>query len=712
MRHAAEIGVSESSAIRPFVTAGGATGTHAAASIAAATDAAIEVTMVRRRNGTTGGFHDRVRRGNHLGGRQYPPCVPPLDASRIATSGVVADPRWSPDGRWLGWVEGRGGRADLVVAPADGSTPVRAVTGITPTRATGGGAWCWVGATDLAVVAADGSLVLVGLDGDPHRVLSAEGRAAAPTATIDAARVAFVLETEEACDVAIVDAAGRGAPNIVSHADFAWDPAWSPDARRLAWHEWDLAAMSWDASRLVVADGDGASPVVVAGGDDVSVGQPRFSPDGSALAFVSDAGGWANVWVAAGDGSGARPLVSEEFEHAEPAWGVGQRSFAWAPDGAAIAFVRNEHGFGRLVVADVASGEVVDVARGWHHGLDWAEPGVVSIRSGGRTPPTVTIQPIDAGRSGGAAGAGAERRLVARGAPAAIEDGFVEPEPVEWTTHEGATLAALLFRPDPGDGDRQPPLLVDVHGGPTGQSTVQWRPWVQYFVSRGWAVLAPDFRGSTGHGRVFAQELAGGWGEVDVADVADAIRVAADRGWADPSRVAAAGSSAGGLTVLLLAAHHPELVRAVVSSYGVTDLAALAATTHRFESRYFDRIVGVLPDAAARYRDRSPVTRAGEIRIPTLVLQGDADKVVPPAQAVALVEAIRAANGVVEYQEYAGEGHGWAAESTILDAYERTERFLARHVLARPMPDAAQDDGPPVDEGPVDEGPVDEGPDR
>ncbi|HEU5302200.1 MAG TPA: alpha/beta fold hydrolase [Acidimicrobiia bacterium] len=608
--------------------------------------------------------------------------MPPLDASLIARSAVVADPRWSPDGRWLGWVEGIDGRAELMLVPVDGSAPRRAITtdgGVTPTRATGGGAWCWVGAEQVAVVGADGSLRLVGIDGRPHRTLVGEGRASAPAPDLEGSRIAFVLETDETCDIAIVGTDGGRPPAVVSHADFAWDPAWSPDGSRLAWHEWDLAAMSWDASRLVVADGHGASPVVVAGGSDEAVGQPRFSPDGSSLAFVRDRGGWCNVWVAAADGARPRPLVTEEHEHAEPAWGVGQRSFAWSPDGAAIAFVRNERGFARLVVADVATGRLTDLARGWHHGLDWGAGGIVAIRSGARTPPTVTVHD-----SLGGAAPDAGRRTVARGAPAGIEDDFVEPEPVDWSGDDGTPRFGLLFRPAPGpDRHEVPPLLVDVHGGPTGQSTVQWRPWVQYFVSRGWAVLAPDFRGSTGHGREYTQELTGGWGVLDVADVAHAITVAADRGWGDPTRVAAAGSSAGGLTVLLVAARHPHLVRAVVSSYGVTDLAALATTTHRFESRYLDRIVGPLPAEATRYRERSPVACAGGIRVPTLVLQGDADKVVPAEQARALVDAIRDAGGTVELEVYRGEGHGWAAESTIVDVYARTDRFLTRHVLDR-----------------------------
>jgi len=136
------------------------------------------------------------------------------------------------------------------------------------------------------------------------------------------------------------------------------------------------------------------------------------------------------------------------------------------------------------------------------------------------------------------------------------------------------------------------------------------------------------------------------------------------------------------MTALLVGAHHPDLVRAAVSMYGVTDLFDLAETTHRFESRYLDRIVGELPRDADRYRDRSPVTHAGAIRCPLLVLQGSADQVVPPAQARALVDAVRAAGGTVEHHEYEGEGHGWSATATVLDVYERTDAFLTRTVLA------------------------------
>ena len=187
--------------------------------------------------------------------------------------------------------------------------------------------------------------------------------------------------------------------------------------------------------------------------------------------------------------------------------------------------------------------------------------------------------------------------------------------------------------------------------------------------------------GSTGFGRAFVQDHARTWGDADVADVAAAIEAAGPAGWGDPARVAVAGGSAGGLTALLVCARHAHLVRAGISAYGVTDLFDLERTTHRFESRYLDEVVGVLPEAAAAFRDRSPVTHAAAIHAPLLVLQGDADPVVPPAQAQLLVDAVRAAGGTVEHHVYAGEGHGWSRRETVQDELERTWAFLERWVV-------------------------------
>ena len=628
---------------------------------------------------------------------------------------MVAEPRWSPDGERLGWVEGRAGRFDLVVAGAPGAVDrapvvVTAETGVAGTRATGGGIWCWVGAAHVAVVAPDGRLVLVPVDGGSMRTLARDGRAGAPAAAADGSRVAVVLEREDACDVAVVEVDTSSWPSRVSHADFAWDPVWSPDGTRLAWHEWDLDAMSWDASRIVVGDargfGTGSAAKVVAGGAGISVGQPRFSPSGDALAWVTDERGWWNVVVADAHGDGARPVAPEPFEQAEPAWGLGQRSFAWSPDGRAIVLCRNESGFGRLLAvtldAPLGGGTVHELGRGWHHGLDWGRAGIAAVRSGARTPPVVCITPAPDAPTPGREVV-VDREVVAHAAPAGVRrDGLVEPEPIAWesddetampsttipsttiptTTIPTTTIYGLLFRPDRDDAAR-PPLVVDVHGGPTGQATVQWKPLHQHLVTSGFAVLAPDPRGSTGHGRAYAQALAGGWGELDVADCAAGIRAVVDRGLCDPGRVFVSGASSGGLTALLLAVRHPGLVRAVVAMYAVTDLVHLAATTHRFESRSVDWLVGPLSRDAGRYRARSPITHAADLRAPVLLLHGADDTVVPPEQAASLAAAVRAAGGTVEHHEYEGEGHGWSREDTVLDVYARIDDFLRRHCAAR-----------------------------
>jgi dipeptidyl aminopeptidase/acylaminoacyl peptidase len=608
--------------------------------------------------------------------------APAVTAAMVARSRGLSGPRFSPGGRRLAWVETVAGRADIVVAPGDGSTPAVVITADAAPAPFGG--FTWAGPDTVVYAASDGRLVAVAASGGPLRVLSADGQAAAPAATADGARIAFVLERDDRCDIAVVPTDGSAWPvRLSTGADWAFDPAWSPDGGRLTWHEWDFPDMPWDASRIVVRPVDGLAPAgppaVVAGGGNggVACGQPRFSPAGDALGYVCDETGWMNVWIADPDGKGARPVVDEPFEHAEPTWGAGQRSWAWAPAGApAVALCRNEGGFGRLVVAPIG-GDARAVGKGWHHFLDWSRSGIAAIRQGGVTPPSVVVSDPAAPGS---------RRLLATAAPGAlVAAGPVEPDPVSWTGEDGGTVHGLLYRPGhsalgPGTA---PPMIVYVHGGPTGSSAVTWWPRHQFWVARGWAVLAPNYRGSTGYGRAYTQALTGRWGEIDVADVAAGVRHAGASGWCDPNRVAIDGGSAGGFTLLLLCARYPGLVRAGVDRYGVADLFDLAETTHRYESRYLDKVVGPLPGAAALYRDRSPVNHAAEITVPLLVLQGDRDKTVPKAQADAMVEAVRRAGGTVEYHVYEGEGHGWSKPETVADELERAERFLTRWILRR-----------------------------
>ncbi|MCU1427544.1 MAG: dipeptidyl aminopeptidase/acylaminoacyl peptidase, partial [Actinomycetia bacterium] len=415
-----------------------------------------------------------------------PPVITP---SMVARSHTLAEPRWSPSGARLAWLDAFDGRADIVVTPADGEGAPLTVTAdfpVAPAGAYGGGSFCWADDDHVVVSGADGRLAVVSATGGVVRVLVAHGHAFAP-AVSTRGEVACCIEDDDSCDVAVVPLDGSAWPVRVSHADYAWDPAWSPDGSLLAWHEWDLPNMPWDESRIACQERANEKVTVVAGGPAIAVGQPRFSPDGRNLAFVSDERGWMNVFVAAADGGDARPVLEEPHEHAEPSWGPGQRSYAWSPDSAELAWCRNESGLATLVIGSPDKRSARVLAKAWHQGLDWSEAGIAAVRSGAVTPSQVVVLAAN----------GSGRRPVARGPAGGFEQAsLVEPKRVTWKS-DGANVHGLFYAPDHsalGAGNA-PPLYVHIHGGPTGQSTAAWSPRLQFFLDRGWAVLAPDYRG-------------------------------------------------------------------------------------------------------------------------------------------------------------------------------------------------------------------------
>lgn len=433
-----------------------------------------------------------------------------------------------------------------------------------------------------------------------------------------------------------------------SAAAFVLDATRSPDGEWLAWHEWDDPFLPWQESRIVRRRTTGGDIERLADAEHVGVGQPRWSPDGSRIAFISDATGWANVWVAERDGSDARPLVDERHEHAKPTWGPGQRTFAWSPDGSQIAFNRNEAGFGRLCVADVAKGGVRELAKGWHDQLVWLDDGLRALRSGACTPKEVVRYDVDTGE---------RTRVAGDDRWAGVE--LVEPELVEWFASDGVRISGRLYRLARGS-EARPPLLAWVHGGPTDQLEVSFHPRIAYFVERGWTVLVVDHRGSSGWGRAWEEALHQRWGDVDVEDVASGLRAAADFSWCDPDRMVAFGGSAGGSTALRVASRHPDLCAAAVARYPVVDLTEPSPS--RFEAHSHEWLVG----------DPSPID---SLRRPVLVTHGTADDVVPVTQSIGLRQRFP---DQVELHLYDGEGHGGWTAPAIEDELARTEEFLAR----------------------------------
>lgn len=526
------------------------------------------------------------------------------------------------------------------------SESVRGVRGL------GGGTFDWTpeGGSVVAVTAT-GDLVEFGLDGTMRELSRANGRTlSSPVVDPRGDRVIVVVDQAEIH--AIERVSGRVMRIDAGLHDFVFDPVIWRD--RVIWHAWSVPNMPWDESAIVSESGE------ISACSHRRVQQPDTTPDGQHLGWLDDASGWLNVTT----DDGRR--VSESFEHGAPPWGERLRSWCWSPDGSRLAFVRNEGGFGRLCTYDIATGLVDERAKAIHGQLSWRGRHLAAVRTGGKTPTQVVV--YDTGDW--------SRRSILVGPSYDWDEheSLVEPELVTAPSVDGATLHARLYRSRRPNGR----LLCWIHGGPTDQWTVSFMPRFSYWIDRGYSILVPDHRGSTGHGRAYADALHGRWGELDARDVVEMLEAVQRRdGWS-PSRTAVLGSSAGGLTALVAAIEHPQVLAGVVVAYPVSDIAALDDTTHRFEAHYNRTLVGDPIDTVKRSRLRSPVHRIDtSFTVPVLLLHGDADPVVAVEQSRRLASA---APERVEYVEYTGEGHGFRTSSTRRDEYRRTEQFLIRHL--------------------------------
>ena len=244
---------------------------------------------------------------------------------------------------------------------------------------------------------------------------------------------------------------------------------------------------------------------------------------------------------------------------------------------------------------------------------------------------------------------------------------------------DGLEIPAYVFSPIKKSATKHA-ALVWVHGGVHGDWNTGLYPFVVEAVKRGYVILAPDYRGSTGYGRAYRERLYGEWGIVDVEDCVRAVEHVAAEGRADGNRALITGSSAGGYTVLCALVGYDRF-RAGASHYGIGDLALLVSDTHKFESRYTQRLIGDDPEI---WRERSPIHHVGRIDCPVLFLQGLEDRVVPPEQSQHMVAALRARGVPVAYLEFAGESHGFRRAETLRRALEAELDFHTRVLRLAP----------------------------
>jgi len=647
--------------------------------------------------------------------QQYGTWRSPLSPKSMPSKLRLYDVQWDDDGETLVWLEGRGKQGVLVAqqglqAPRDLNTELSVRGGI----GYGGGEFT-VSQGRVLFAASDGRLYCQSLsEGLPRPITPAFGRLASPAVSPFGQWVVFVHHYEGVDGLAIVDTEGEHWPRkLAFQADFYMQPVWHPSGTRLAYITWNHPQMPWDGTELhlttLEADASGmpqiASIEVIAGDEKTAILQPEFSPDGRMLSYISDASGWGHIYLYDLAERTHVQLTTGEVEHGAPAWVQGMRVYAWSHDSRWIYSIRNERGFNSLWKIDTRTHEATKVdelddytyleqiaasptrdAVALIAGSPTIPSRVITYEAQGPVaPPILSLEPdtprgisviIAEGR-----GLTVHRRSGSESLPASY---LSVPEAIVWTGHDGETVHGLYYAPTNPEyeGTGKPPLVVYVHGGPTSQAQAGYSPVAQFFATRGFAVLEVNHRGSTGYGRAYQDKLRGAWGIYDVEDSASGAQALVDRGLVDPSRLVIMGGSAGGFTVLQSLIEKPHFYRAGICSYGISNQFMLIAESEfKFESRYSESLLGVLPDDAERYRERSPLFRADRIVDPVLIFQGTEDKVVPKEQSDLIVAALRARRVPHEYIVFEGEGHGWRKPETIEAYYEAILRFLNRYVL-------------------------------
>ena len=482
-----------------------------------------------------------------------------------------------------------------------------------------------------------------------------------------------VADREAANTIVSIDLTSGVETVLVSGSDFYATPRLSSDSR-LCWLAWDHPNMPWDGCVLRVAswnpDGTLGAYEQSAGGRSESIFQPQWAPDGS-LYFVSDRSGWWNLYR--WRGGHVESLCPRAAEFGRPQWVFGMSTYAVESENRLIC-TYCERGTWHLAAIDTRTNQLTDIetpftafgglaAKDRHAFFTAASPALATVL-------------VDLDLATGAFD------VVKRSTSTITDSAYLSaPETIEFPTEDGLTAHAFFYAPKNGDTvapeGEKPPLLVMSHGGPTAATSSTYSPHRQYWTSRGIAVLDVNYGGSTGYGRRYRERLDGQWGVVDVNDCINGARFLAERGLVDGNRLAITGRSAGGYTALCVLTFRAQF-KAGASHFGIGDLEALVRDTHKFESRYLDRLIGPYPDHCDVYTERSPIHHADRLACPVIFFQGLDDKVVPPTQAESMVHVLRNKGVPVAYVAFEGEQHGFRRAANIKRAVDGEFYFYSR----------------------------------
>ena len=602
----------------------------------------------------------------------------------VADSVRLGQPRIA--GRDIWWSEGRPkqeGRCFLVRASEDGTcTDMTDVNFNVRTRANeyGGGEYLLAGGM-LYFSNNDDQRLYLGAPGKLPQSLTRQDAMRYADAILDASRQRLIAVREdhsqgghEPVNTLVAIDLGDGRETVL-HAgyDFYSSPRLAPSGKHLAWICWKHPNMPWDGTELwqaeIGTDGALLSPTLIAGGAEESIFQPEYSGS-NRLHFISDRSGWWNLYRAHEGKIEALCPMEAEFGEAQCIFGMSTYAFD-AQDRLVCTY--QQHGKSHLALWE-EGGRLKPIATPFDVIADLqAGDGFVAFCGGS---PTLSKSIVRLDLTSG------EHRILRSAVGLQVGAGSLsQPEALAFPTEHGLTAHAFFYRPCnahfTGPADTRPPLLVLTHGGPTAMTTATLNLSIQYWTSRGFAVVDVNYGGSSGFGRAYRQRLNGAWGVVDVDDAVNAARHLSRQGEVDATRLAIRGSSAGGYTTLS-ALTFRDVFKAGASYYGIGDLETLAGDTHKFEARYLDKLVGPYPEAKARYVERSPIHFTDKLSSPLILFQGRKDKVVPPSQTEAMFDAVKAKGLPVACIYFEQEGHGFRQASSIKRALDAELYFYAK----------------------------------
>ena len=613
----------------------------------------------------------------------------PITGKAIASGISLRDVQWNSAGDTLVWWENRGKTGVLLAktgedAPRDLSDRSLNVAG----RVGYGGGAFTVGAGHVYFAAGDRLYKQTLAGGAPRAITPAFGSYASPAVSTDGRWLVYVHSYERNDGLCLVDSDGGNFPRKLAYGtDFLMQPVWHPAGDQIAYIAWNHPQMPWNGSELrllrLTDDASGlpyADEILTLCGDrDTAVFQPQFSPDGRYLAYVSDASGWGQIYLYDLERQRHTQLTDTAAEHGAPAWAQGLRMYGWGRDSRSLFYLENDRGFFSLRACHLESREdrLITGLEQYTHLEQLATAGdresVALIASSASIP--ARLISLDTGSR-----LSVQRRSQTENLPSSL---LSPAQSITWKCDDGADAHGLFYEPvtkeDMPTG--KPPLVVNIHGGPTSQRTAAYSNEVQFFTTRGYAVLQVNHRGSTGYGKAYMDMHRGNWGLYDVTDSISGVNHLAEAGRIDRSKTVIMGGSAGGFTVLQSLVEHPGFYRAGICSYGVSNQFGLLMDTHKFEERYTYWLLGELPEAAELYRQRSPLFHADKIVDPLIVFQGTDDVVVPQDQSDLVVASLKRRGIPHEYHLYQGEGHGWRKPDTIEAYYSAIERFLLQHVI-------------------------------